>query len=215
MPDGFIRRAQPSDIDRLVELQMEAFAPEENIPVSLGRRFVRAKYRWLVASERAYTLVAVIEGKIIGLVGVSDTSYFRPMLRASFRELLRGVVLKPSVFFNKSLWKRLIQNDGYKIQLAKKISGHRKFAQLAIIIIEKGYRGQGIFPALIEAAIKTSRSRGSRAIRAGIYKENWASRRAFEKVGWTEMPELETADRVYSVLYLDEGFAKELGAIEG
>jgi hypothetical protein len=73
------------------------------------------------------------------------------------------------------------------------------------------YRGNDVFPALIEATKTFSKARGSRAIRVGVYKTNTPCRRVFIKGGWTETPELETPDTVFYVAYLDADFPSELG----
>ena len=205
-----IRRARTSEIDRLTELHMAVFKPEDNIPVLLGRRYVRATYRWLVMSKRAYALVAVAQDKIIGLVAISDISFTKPMFKACLREFLLSVVLKPSLFFKKRLWKRLIRGEGRTTQLGRRFANNPHIAQMTIGVVDREFRGQGIFPALIDATKDVSRSRGSRAIRAGVYKANRQSRRAFEKVGWVETSELETVDLVFYVAYLDPNIGKEL-----
>jgi GNAT superfamily N-acetyltransferase len=207
-----IRRAQASEIDRLTELHMAAFRPEDNIAVLLGRRYVWASYRWLVTSKRAYTLVAVAQDKIIGLVAVADIPFTKPMVKACLPEFLWSLALKPSLFFNKKLWWRLIRKEGQATKIGKRIVNCPGMAQMTIGLVDKEFRGKSIFPTLIEATKDVSRSRGSRAIRAGIYKPNQQSRRCFEKVGWVETPELETVDLVFYMVYLDPNLAKELRA---
>ncbi|MBN1828336.1 MAG: GNAT family N-acetyltransferase [Deltaproteobacteria bacterium] len=194
---------------------MEVFTPEDNIPALLGPRYVRATYRWFVISKRAYTLIAVARGNVVGLVAVTDTSFTTPLFRASFLELLRSLAKKPLILFQKRLWQRLARGDKSSTRLRKRIVNDRRVAQLAVIIVKKEFRGQGIFPALIDAAKAISKGRGSRAIRAGVYKENRQSRRAFEKVGWIEMPELEANNLVFYVTYLDSEFAEEMRASAG
>jgi len=216
-PEGFkleIRVAQLCELDSLTEVHLAAFKPEDNIPVLLGRRYVRAVYRWLVTSKQTYTRIAVAQDKLLGLVAVADISFTKPMFKACLPEFLRSLALRPSLFFKKRLWHRFIRGERGATQLGRRISMYPGVAQLPIVAVEKEFRGLDIFPALIEAAKKRSRSRGSRAIRAGVYKVNKASRRAFEKVGWIEAPELETVDLVFYITYLDPNLAEELGVRE-
>jgi GNAT superfamily N-acetyltransferase len=84
-------------------------------------------------------------------------------------------------------------------------------AQMTIGAVAADYRGRGLFPALVEATRTYSKERGSRAIRAGIYKENMPSRQVFIKSDWIETPALETPDTVFYVSYLDPTFPRELG----
>jgi N-acetylglutamate synthase-like GNAT family acetyltransferase len=88
---------------------------------------------------------------------------------------------------------------------------------MTIGAVDDRYRGHGIFGRLIEASKATSRSRGTRAIVAGVYKRDSSSRRVFIKLGWPEVPELETPQTVFylslleSVLSDDLKVALELG----
>jgi hypothetical protein len=77
--------------------------------------------------------------------------------------------------------------------------------------VDATYRGNSVFLALIEATKTFSEARGSRAIRAGVYKTNTACRRVFIKGGWTETPQLQTPETVFYVAYLDPDFPSELG----
>jgi len=210
-PKFKIRQANLSDVDSLTELHMEAFTPEDNIPVLLGRRYVRATYRWLVKSKVTFTLVAVAQDRIIGLVAVADISFTKPMFRACIRQFLLCLVRKPSLLFRQRLWLRLIRGDKNSSPMARCIVKDKRIAQLTIVVVDREFRGQGVFPVLIDAAKELSRSRGSRAIRAGVYKANRQSRRAFEKVGWVEMPELETNNLVFYADFLDANIATEIG----
>ena len=117
-----IRLAQPSEVDRLIGLHMAAFKPENNIPVLLGRRYVRATYCWLVTSKQSYALIAADQDKIIGLVAVVDSSFTKPMFKACFRQLLWSLALRPSILFKKRLWQRFVQGEGNATQLGRKIA---------------------------------------------------------------------------------------------
>ena len=77
---------------------------------------------------------------------------------------------------------------------------------MTIGAVDADFRGAGVFPALVEATRTTSKTRGSKAIRAGIYKTNTPSRRVFIKSGWTETAALETEDTVFYVSRLDPTF---------
>jgi len=194
-----IRPAQTGDIGSLTELHMATFKAEKNIPVLLGRRYVRATYRWLVTSRQAFTLFAEAQDKIVGLVAISDGSFAGPMFRACLREFFWSLVLSPLLLFKRRLWQRLIGNDRYITKVGREIANYPGLAQVVIVMVDKEFRRRGVFSALIEAAKDVSRSRGGRAIRAGIYKENWPSRRAFRYAGWRETPELETNKLVFYV----------------
>ena len=205
-----IRLATLADLDELAKLHCECLGPEDHVPVMLGKEYVRATYRWLVGNRKAYALVAVIEGEIAGLIAVCDGPFTRPMFFACLPEFCRSLARNPGLLFKKKLWRRFLRRPDVT-RAIKGIASTPGFAQMTIGAVDARYRGRGVFPALVEATKTYSEKRGSRAIRAGIYKRNTPSRRVFIKGGWIETPELETRDTVFYVAYLDPTFRTELG----
>jgi colanic acid biosynthesis glycosyl transferase WcaI len=191
-----IRPAEARDVDALARLHCHSFRPQEHVPVLFGERYVRSVYRWFVTSRRSYVLAVESEGRLIGVVAVSDGPYVRRMFAACWPEMLRSLVRKPLLPMQAGLWRRLFRSS--PSAGARPGPGDRLgSAHLAFIAVDRAFRGRGIFRDLISASEATSRARGSLAIRAGVYKMNGSSRRAFSKAGWTEVPGLETADTVF------------------
>lgn len=201
--DNFkIRLATKTDLEEITKLHSASFNPEDHVPFMLGWRYIKATYRWLVMSKKAYTLVATIENKIIGLVSVCDDSYAIPMFIACLPEFIISLILNPGLLVKRKLWARLLRRS-IITKTGRNIDKQKGFAQMVIGAVASGYRGQGIFPSLVEATKLFSLERGSRAIRAGIYKTNSSSCKVFIKGGWEICPELETNDTVYYVTYLE------------
>jgi hypothetical protein len=205
-----IREATMEDLGKVTALHLASFQPDDHIPVLLGPGFVKATYKWQICDPEAYTLVAEKDGKIIGLVGMCDRSFTRPMFVACLGEFLLSLLKKPSLLFQRKLWMRVFRapKSSRKGEL---IARHPGMAQMTIGAVDANFRGYGVFPSLVEATKTFSKTRGSRAIRAGIYKSNNSSRRVFIKGGWIETSDLETDDTVFYVAYLDPMFPKELG----
>jgi GNAT superfamily N-acetyltransferase len=132
------------------------------------------------------------------------------MFLACLPEFIRSLIRSPGLFVKKRLWDRLLRRSEASTE-ANRIVDYPGFAQLTIVAVDSKWRGTGIFAALVEAAKTYSRNRGSVAIRAGVYKFNQPSRRAFTKNGWIEMPELETIDTVFYAHYLDPELPNRLG----
>ncbi|MCX6031756.1 MAG: GNAT family N-acetyltransferase [Chloroflexi bacterium] len=212
IPDSnfIIRLATLADVEALVELHWMSFKPEDHVPVMLGRRYVRATYHWLVTGAISYVLVAEANGCIVGLIAVADRSFISPMFRACLSEFALSIARHPGLLLRGKLWQRLLRRPDVTSQ-GRHIADYPGMAQMTNGAVDAGYRGQGVFPALVEASRTFSKERGSRAIRAGIYKTNMPSRRVFIKAGWIETPALETPDTVFYVSYLDPAFPIELG----
>lgn len=204
-----IRLATVADIDGLTELHLASFEPEDHVPVRLGKNYVRATYRWLVTSGISYVLVADTGSQIVGLIAVADRAFTAPMFKACFKEFLLAIIRNPLLLGYRDLWRRLLRRPDATSQ-GRHIADYPGMAQMTIGAVDENYRGFGVFPALVEATCTYSIERGSRAIRAGIYKENTSSRRVFIKLGWIETPILETRDTVFYVMFLDPTFSAEI-----
>ena len=204
-----IRLATPADVECLTEMHYASFQPEDHVPVMLGRRYVRATYRWLVTSCEAYALVAQAGSTIVGVVGVCDRPFSSPMFKACMGEFVLSLARNPALLFSGKLWQRLYRRSRLATDRGALIAGYPGVAQMTIGVVDARFRGKSIFPALIEATKSFSKSHGSRAIRAGIYKPNSSSRRVFVKGGWIETPDLETEDTVFYMAYLDPSLPEE------
>jgi ribosomal protein S18 acetylase RimI-like enzyme len=205
-----IRLATIEDVNSITELHYESFTSEDHIPMILGKRYVKATYKWHVGSKNAYTLVAEIDGKLVGFMAACKGGYTLRMFVACFYEFVLCLMKNPMLLINMKLWKRLFRRPMSR-KGQKKITDHPGFGQLTIGAVKSGFRGQGIYPALVEAHRSVGRVRGIRVLSAGIYKKNHSARRVFVKGGWTETPELETSDTVFYIAYLDPFIIDELG----
>ncbi len=207
-----IRLAGIQDIDKLTDLHCASFSPENHVPVMLGKRYVKATYKWLTSSPDTYGLVAELDGKIVGLITVCDKNYTRPMFIACLGDLILSIITRPTLLFQEKLWKRIFRHVSPS-EKGKTISSCPGLAQIMIGAVDENYRGLSIFPTLVEATKSFSAARGSRGIQVGVYKTNAASRRVFSKGGWIETKELETPETVFYVAYIDPTFPKELGVV--
>jgi GNAT superfamily N-acetyltransferase len=212
--DYIIRSANSADIDALTDLHCASFLPKDNVPMMLGRRYVRATYRWLVGGLESYAMVADHYGNIVGLIGVCDRSYSAPMFRACLAEFALSLIGSPSLLFRRMLWRRLFARSSKSESTGVDIASYPGMAQMIIGAVAANFRGQGVFPSLVEATVPVSKARGSRAIRAGMYKTNPPIRRVFEKLGWVEVPALETSCHVFYMVALDPDLPGELGLPE-
>jgi ribosomal protein S18 acetylase RimI-like enzyme len=205
-----IRLATFDDLDAMVQLHCACFTADDHIPMMLGKRYVKATYRWHIRSNHTYALVAEIEKKIVGLIGMSDTPFTASMFKACFWEFVLSIILSPSLIFKKKLWERLFRHSHQENKSQRRdLLNYPKVAQMTIGAVDREYRGLGIFDSLVESTIDISKSRGSIAIVAGVYKVNLSSRKVFQKSSWIETPSLETSDTVFYSFCLDESFHNE------
>ena len=205
-----VRPATVDDIDRLTELHLANFTPDEHALLLLGERFLRCTYRWLVTSGESYIVVAEHDGLLIALNAVCDGPYAKSLLLSCIGELFLCCARNPLLMFRKVLWGRLIRR--------RRLSGHwRKvesypgIARMWFGTVDSRFRGQEVITELIKAVKDHSRERGSRALLTGAYRENTPAHRVLRKTGWIELPELATPETIVFVTYLDPELPAELG----
>ena len=209
--DITIHLANSNDVDDLTELHCASFRPENSFITTLGKDFVKSTYRWQLNCKDTYVLVAKINGKIGGMIGVCDGPYSLKLLKGCFLHLIVSLIKNPSLMFSRTAWSRIFRRSSHRNDLSRRLSNATSVAQIVNASVDSNFRGKGIFRMLADSAKATSRRRGSRAIRAGVYKKNLAGCHAYIKSGWIPVPILETSDTVCYFAFLDPGFPKELG----
>jgi ribosomal protein S18 acetylase RimI-like enzyme len=197
-------------VDAITELHCNSFQPGDHVPMIMGKKYVKATYKWHIGAKTAYTLVADFDGKIVGFMSACKGSYTFPLFVACLGEFILCMIKNPLLLLKSILWRRLFRHPKSP-KNGKKITDHPGFGQLTIGAVDTNFRGKGIYPALVEAHMSIGKTRGIRALSAGIYKNNESARRIFIKGGWFYTPELETSDTVFYVAYLDPSFPLEFG----
>ncbi|NJN63404.1 MAG: GNAT family N-acetyltransferase [Acidobacteria bacterium] len=199
-PTWTVRDCLVSDLTAVRDLHSLCFSPDEHVPMMLGGRYVLATYRWLSTGPRSYCLVAADDatGTLVGACSISDQPYARPMFIACLPTFIMSVALRPNLLLRSKLWRRLFRSSHHPPN-GERDSPPDGLAEVATVLVHPAWRGRGIFEALMRSSADRSAARGNKGIKAGVYKSNTASRRAFSKLGWKEAPALETGDTVFYV----------------
>jgi GNAT superfamily N-acetyltransferase len=71
---------------------------------------------------------------------------------------------------------------------------------LTVGAVDPRFRRRGIHSAYLEKLMAIIKSRGSKAVCVGMRRSNEAVRRAFVKLGWSEVPAPDASQFVYYVL---------------
>jgi ribosomal protein S18 acetylase RimI-like enzyme len=188
------------DVESLVALHYKCFSKEDHIAMMFGKPFVISAYRWFVTSPETFVLVARQGNGLIGFTAVAEGPYDGPMLRAGWREAIKGLTLHPWLAFHPELVRRFVRS------LLKRNKGNLddKVAHIAFTGVDPQFQGMGIGRTLKKASIRTCRERGMRAIITGVKKQNMRARAMNESAGFVEVPELRTKTFVYLRLNLDQ-----------
>jgi hypothetical protein len=193
-----IRLASKYDVEAMTKLHLSSFSPDEHLGALLGPAFVRASYLWHVTDECAYVIIAEMDGKLLGLLGMCDGSFTMRMIRGCWQAFLGALIRRPLLLIDRRLWSRITRTQAHS-EWVNEFCSTSGVAQMTIGAVDVGARGHNVFPSLIRSCEKISKERGIVAVRAGLYRRNAPCQRAFVKSGWVEFPELGSAETIYFV----------------
>lgn len=200
-----IRFATLDDTEDLLALHLRSFTPEKHLAVRLGESYMRAVYRWFIASDETFTIVAEENGKILGFTTICDRSYNRPMLRATWSHALAALLKRPLMAFHRDLAGRFLVNVFRKRGVGEGNSSQEKdVAHLAFIAVSPEARGKGVGASILYFGKSETFKRNRKALRAGVYKQNIASIRMFSKCGFSEVLGIDTPKVLFMETPLDD-----------
>lgn len=199
-----ITSASPFDLLALVDLHAASFPKGEHVLAELGKPFLLAAHRWFVSTPGNHVLVARQGDRIVGFTTFSERPYNLPLLRACWRELVKGCLRHPTTAFNAELLMRL----GWSLVQRFRGRDSQQVAQIAFTAVDAQFQGQGIGRALKAASIKICQERGLVAVVTGVHRQNLRARQLNELAGFVEVPALGNRRLIY--LRLD--LAKPEGA---
>lgn len=161
-----IRVAEEGDAPRLALLHMQ------NLPdaflTSLGRRFLTYLYRAFVSCPRAFCVVAVSDGSVVGFAtGAEDIGVFYRHFGRKYLFVV-GPVLITKIFNPKSA-RKVIDNMLYPSRVKEGLPR----AEFLTLGVDRSHRGQGIGEALYNELVREFRRRGVSEFKAAV--SDWLS----------------------------------------
>jgi len=205
--DVSVVAAELKHLDKIAQCHIKAFPGE--FMTLIGKRFIKAFYRFYITDRDGIVFVAVrSSGEIVGLVAGG-----KPELRRQF-SVKRVPLYSPAIIFsaikNEYARKRLWQHF---CTAAKKVLTKLKLAtdnivteepapdplgtwsSLLSICAEPQWRSRGIGKALMEAFRSESEARGYKTMRLSVHLDNDAAIALYKKCGWQVI--LETERGIY------------------
>ena len=206
-PSIRIRRGRPEDVEALLDLHYRVFDERTHLAMLFGRPFLHAAYRWYSTIPDAFTLVAEIDGKPEGSCTVNRGAYYL-VFRKNIAALATAVLLRPGIFINKALWKRL---RGLR---RRRSSLDAQRAYLAYLAVTPAGREAAVGKTLIKAAMTECRRRGWNEIITAVHRDNVPARFMYKTLGFEEFSEASHDDLVGIRLRRSSplGLARESGA---
>jgi len=184
-----IEPATRNDLPSVIALHIECFTPSEHLGMLFGKKFIAACYDWFFSSGQGFILVARSENRIVGAISVSDRPYEAFIMRTCKKQVVCSFVRCPWLIFHPAILKRIIWSLKSRISqtTAQRVQG---CAQEGFIMVSRDLRGQGLATRLRQEAMSHCILRGAACFFSYMKATNIASRRPYEKLGFTEVREL-------------------------
>jgi ribosomal protein S18 acetylase RimI-like enzyme len=195
-----ISMASIYDLEQLIVLHRACLSANAHIAVALGDRFLRSAYQWLLSAGDGYVLLAKSGGRLIGFSAVANWPYNADLWRRRKWQAVAGLMTHPGLLFHEEFFDRsrlFAPGRAERRQI-------ENAAQIAWTGVESTFQGCGVGKMLRHAAIAESRKRQKSAVFVGMRRKNTAARKLNERVGFVEIPSINTNALVYFMLPLED-----------
>jgi len=194
-----VRRMVSADADEVASLHLQAF--EGYFMSHLGLEFLRRYYRQFTMDQEAYSVLALVEGRVVGFVVGFDvgSSFERRFFREHFvwlawtvatkavtNSAVRTGLLQRMLFFRRAFASLFGRGQGAKQQtrpLPPDVPDGAG-ASLLGIAVHPSFRGQGVAERLQDAFLKLLKDRDVSWVRLSVKPDNKRAIAFYEKVGW-------------------------------
>jgi ribosomal protein S18 acetylase RimI-like enzyme len=191
-----VANAEQDHLEGMVECHLAAF-PGQFLSL-LGRRFVRAFYRFYLERPQSISLVAVdgATGRVVGLVVGGEPelrSQFTRRCVPRFALLLawravtvraaRRRLLEHFGSVARRLWHR-VRRDSRPRAGEPPAEPKGTWGSLLSICTHPEHQGQGIGRALLDTFREVCRQRGYRSARLSVHNDNTAAIALYQRNGW-------------------------------
>jgi ribosomal protein S18 acetylase RimI-like enzyme len=174
-------------IPALCKIHCEAFAGYMN--TRLGASYIEAFFAWFLTAEGAIALVALDHEKnVLGYVVGAPIDYGPRMNRDLLFRAAVSVLMRPSVFLNKTFWTIVAGRLKSYLGISANRNGRFEFPKPAMSLIAIGVarsaRGQKVGLCLLRAFEDKARKLGIRSLQLTVYANNVIARELYETNDW-------------------------------
>lgn len=174
-----IRPGSLNEIDNIVDVHLEAYRGMDSFGQKLGRQFLSATYRWFLESPKGFSLVAVVNNRVVGFVvgsyGEPGNSFRSVRKSAAAKALLR----RPWIIFQVSIVSSVIGRICARIARRGKdwsvLRGKEQSLHIYSIAVAPEYTELKIGRALQREAATIAREHGSVGIYTSVGTQNTRS----------------------------------------
>jgi ribosomal protein S18 acetylase RimI-like enzyme len=173
----------------VVDIHLEAFDGYMN--ASLGRGYARAFLSWFCEAQDGISLIARLDGEIVGYVVGAPVGYNARLTRDLAWVVIRALGWRPWLALRKDIRRAL----GGRLRMLKSVGGPAldgnsmgetvgRTVSLVGIGVADAARGHGAGGALLRAFESEARTRNMEAMRLTVYRDNSVACRVYERAGW-------------------------------
>ena len=169
------------DLEEVFDLHTEAFF--DHAIIQLGKSYNKKFIKYFINDEKAVSLVATYQNKIIGYVIGAPNGYQIGLNKKLKFLKYMSVILKPNIWFNRNVL-LAIKRTLLSKNIGKPKNQDDKYFSLVGIGVKSEFRRKNIGAELVknfELEVKTA---GWEKLKLSVHENNNNAQRFYEKLGW-------------------------------
>lgn len=187
-----VRPILPGDLAELAALHEVVFVGQ--LGASVGQRYIRRFVGWFVNYSPAITLVAEMEGALVGYAFGAPVGYSGQLNRDLFWINLVALLTHPRAWTHPKITmhvrfrlKSLLGRGGRRETSSKECSEAPRQFSLVGIGVAPQCRQMGIATKLLSEFQYCAKRQGFELLTLSVYASNLAARRFYETQGWRQV----------------------------
>jgi len=170
-------------LESVINLHLKAFRGYLN--ARLGKRYLRAFFRWFIENGDISLVAVNHDLKIVGYVVGAKDQYQKMLTKHMFFTVICSFIAKPWLLFQSRVIK-IVFNRLINLFSKTKRNSEKKFREISLvgIAVDQNFSGRGIGTKLLDAFEKNAKNLDYQIMQLSVYSDNRGARKSYEKAGW-------------------------------
>ena len=170
-------------LESVIDLHLKAFRGYLN--TKLGKRYLRAFFRWFVENGDISLVAVNRDLKIVGYVVGAKDQYQKMLTKHMFFTVICSFLAKPWLLFQPKVIK-IVFNRFMNLFSKTELNSNKNFREISLvgIAVDKNFLGKGIGTKLLDTFEKNAKYLDFQIMKLSVYSDNYGARKSYEKAGW-------------------------------
>ena len=187
-----------NDLNSIALCHKQCF--KQSLSTQLGMPYIKKSFEWFLSKNNCFLFhITNSDGLVTGYCGGFIPSYIGDgstsgIMQYTMKQALAGIVRHPWLLFHsevigmyplilKNIRSKILKKKGQKLP-AQPVAEFDKRVGLVVIGVHPGYRGSGVFPALMDEFEKRALAYNIDKLVLSVKTTNARAIKAYTKQGW-------------------------------